>query len=64
MTSEDHRLRPDYARGNAASEHPRDRLGAKRGAAAIGGREAVLLGEGVGDANDGKAGNEERETRN
>ena len=46
VAGEDHRLRADHRGGDAAGQHPGDRLGAEGRAADVGGGEAVLLGEG------------------
>ena len=61
VAGEDHRLRADDRRGDAAGQHPGDGAGAEGRAADVGGGKAVLLGEGGGEADGQQAEGEERE---
>ncbi len=61
VAGQDDRLRADDRRGDAAGQHPGDGAGAEGGAADIGRGEAVLLGEGGGEADGEQADGEEDE---
>ncbi len=62
VAGEDHGLRPDDRRRDSADHHPGNRPRPEGGIAAVGGGEAVLLGERAADADDQEARDQARRT--